>query len=211
MRRAWEDWLAAECAAQPVLLVLEDLHWGDLGTVSFVDAALRNLRDAAADGAGAGAARGATTRFPQLWQARELQTIRLAPLVAAREREAGARGAGRRRRRRGGRAIVERADGNAFYLEELIRAAADGRSESLPETVLGMVQARLDAEGPDARRVLRAASVFGERFWRAGRGGAARRRGAGARRVATAIELLCARELVARAAIAAPSGRATSS
>src|SRR5262249_28036754 len=36
MCRAWEDWLAAECAAHPVLLVLEDLQWGDLGTVSFV-------------------------------------------------------------------------------------------------------------------------------------------------------------------------------
>jgi hypothetical protein len=30
IRRAWEDWLRAECNAQPVLLVLEDLHWGDL-------------------------------------------------------------------------------------------------------------------------------------------------------------------------------------
>ena len=29
----------------PVLIVLEDLHWGDLGTVSFIDAALRNLRE----------------------------------------------------------------------------------------------------------------------------------------------------------------------
>jgi predicted ATPase len=46
MRRAWEDWLTAECAAHPVLMVIEDLHWGDLGTVSFVDAALRNLREA---------------------------------------------------------------------------------------------------------------------------------------------------------------------
>ena len=45
MRRAFEDWLMAECAAHPVLLVLEDLHWGDLGTVSFLDSALRNLQD----------------------------------------------------------------------------------------------------------------------------------------------------------------------
>src|SRR4030095_17025336 len=45
MRRAWEDLLAAECAAEPVLLVLEDLHWGDLPTVKFIDSALRNLQD----------------------------------------------------------------------------------------------------------------------------------------------------------------------
>ena len=45
MRRAWEDLLAAECAVHPVLIVLEDLHWGDLPSVKFVDAALRNLHD----------------------------------------------------------------------------------------------------------------------------------------------------------------------
>ena len=59
-------------------------------------------------------------------------------------------------------------EGNAFYVEELIRAAADGGDDALPDTVLGMVQARLDALGPEAKKVLRAASVFGEVFWRGG-------------------------------------------
>src|SRR5580692_10627487 len=45
MRRAYEDWLRAECAHRPVVLVLEDMHWGDLPTVKVVDALLRNLRD----------------------------------------------------------------------------------------------------------------------------------------------------------------------
>src|SRR5262249_59040089 len=43
MRRAWLDFLRAETAAHPVLLVLDDLHWGDFGTVRFIDAALRDL------------------------------------------------------------------------------------------------------------------------------------------------------------------------
>jgi len=64
--------------------------------------------------------------------------------------------------------IVEKAAGNAFYLEELIRAVAEGRSESLPETVLGMVEARLAALEPEARRLLRASSIFGNIFWKAG-------------------------------------------
>ena len=69
-----------------------------------------------------------------------------------------------------------------------------------------MVQARLDAEEPDAKRVLRAASVFGERFSRAGvaalLGGEARGRDASA----TGSICLCARELVARVADAARGG-----
>ena len=40
---AWEDFLAAETQAQPVVLVLEDLHWGDLPSVRLVDDALRAL------------------------------------------------------------------------------------------------------------------------------------------------------------------------
>ena len=38
MLRACEDFFAAETAARPVVLVLEDLQWGDLPTVRFVDA-----------------------------------------------------------------------------------------------------------------------------------------------------------------------------
>src|SRR5262249_11722045 len=45
MRRAFEDWLAAETRAQPIVIVLEDLHWGDLPSVKFIDSALRALPD----------------------------------------------------------------------------------------------------------------------------------------------------------------------
>src|SRR5262245_10082391 len=43
IREAWEGFLSAECAAQPVLIVLEDLHWSDLPTVRLLDTAMRNL------------------------------------------------------------------------------------------------------------------------------------------------------------------------
>jgi hypothetical protein len=45
LRRAWEDFLGAESRAQTVLLVLEDLHWGDRATVQLVDAALGALKE----------------------------------------------------------------------------------------------------------------------------------------------------------------------
>src|SRR5262249_41526640 len=37
------DFLRAECAAHPMLLVLEDLHWGDALTVKLCGTALREL------------------------------------------------------------------------------------------------------------------------------------------------------------------------
>src|SRR5262249_5438386 len=37
------DFLRAECAARPVLLVLEDLHWGDALTVKLCGTALKRL------------------------------------------------------------------------------------------------------------------------------------------------------------------------
>jgi len=62
--------------------------------------------------------------------------------------------------------IVERSDGNAFYLEELVRRVSEGSGDAMPETVLALVQSRLERLEPEARRLVRAASVFGEVFWR---------------------------------------------
>jgi tetratricopeptide (TPR) repeat protein len=167
MRRAWEAFLDAECARHPVVLVLEDLHWGDLPTVTYVDAALRGLRERPLFVIALGRP-DVHALFPRLWAQAETQEIRLPKLT----RRASERFA---RQVLGGTFseaavawLVERADGNAFFLEELIRAAVEGRGDSLPDTVLSMVQARLLAMEPEARRVLRAASVFGMTFWRGG-------------------------------------------
>ena len=194
MRAAWEDWLAAEAIAQPVLLVLEDLHWGDGATVSLVDATLRHLHDQPLM-VMAIARPEVHTQFPRLWADREVQPIKLGPLgQRASERlvtdalgEAAPAVMAR---------IVERAAGNPFYLEELIRAVAAGRGDAFPDSVLGTVEARLDAEGSEAKRVLRAASVFGERF---SRDGVAALLGGNAwRSEATEwLELLAGRELIA--------------
>jgi eukaryotic-like serine/threonine-protein kinase len=168
MRKAWLDFLRAETAAHPVLLVLDDLHWGDFGTVRFIDAALRD--------------RGKQPRmvlalarpevfevFPRLWAERQnVQELRL--------KELGRKAGERLVRQVLGDAIgtdtverlVKRADGNAFYLEELIRAAAEGKDATLPETVLAMVETRLARLPHQARRVLRSASVFGEVCWETG-------------------------------------------
>ena len=89
--------------------------------------------------------------------------------------------------------IVDRAGGNPFYLEEMIRAVAEGRGDRLPPTVLAMVQARLDRLDADARRVLRAASIFGQVFWA---GGVAALIGAEALRPAEQLAELTKREVI---------------
>ena len=43
IRRALEDWVRGECAHRPVVVVFEDLHWGDLPSVKGVDVILRAL------------------------------------------------------------------------------------------------------------------------------------------------------------------------
>ncbi|WP_438020688.1 AAA family ATPase [Sorangium sp. So ce315] len=167
LRLAWEDFLDAECAAQPVLLALDDLHWGDLPTVTLVEAALRKLKGRPF-AVLALARPGVHDLFPGLWGPHLLKEIRLAPLPPAGGERLVREALGDRASAELVRAIVERADGNALYLEEQIRAAARGRTSAPPETVLAMVQAGLDALDPEARRVLRAASVFGEAFSEAG-------------------------------------------
>ncbi len=167
LEQAFRDFLRAETEAQPVLLVLENLHWGDLPTVRFVDTALRELKDRPFMVLALGRPEVHDT-FPHLWNERGLTEIRLRELSdrasekLVRQALGGGVGADTVSR------IVALADGNAFYLEELIRAVTEGRGAELPPTVLAMVSARLEGLEGEARRVLRAASVFGEVFWRGG-------------------------------------------
>jgi len=189
MRRAWEDFLAAETAARPVLLVLEDLQWGDLPSVHLVDAALRNLPHRPIMVL-ALARPEVRLLFPGLWSERGMTELRLGALS-------------RKASERLVRAIlpdldaatvdrlIERAQGNAFYLEELIRAVAAG-APAFPDTVLAMVQARLAGESAEARRILRAASIFGCSFWA---GGVTAVLG-DARDLAEWLPILCDREMI---------------
>jgi len=163
-RRAWDDWLAAELAVQPVALLLEDLHWGDLPTIKLVDAALKTHGERPLFVLGL-ARPEVREVFPDLWPARRLHEIHLGEL----SRRAGERLA-RLVLGEGHPAAAElalRAGGNPFFLEELIRHSAAGGS-GRPDTVLAMLDARIEALDPDARRVVRAASVFGEALWDAG-------------------------------------------
>ena len=174
MRHAFFDWLAAECQAAPVLLVLDDLHWGDALSVALLDEALRELKAAPLCVLALGRPELHQT-FPKLWHSHRPQEIPLKglskkacerliqqvlgvdvpPAVIAR--------------------AVEHAAGNALFLEELIRSIAEGGTKDslggdweVPETVVAMLQARIGRFDSGPRRVVRAASVFGRTFWSSG-------------------------------------------
>lgn len=202
IRRAFEDWLTAEAQDHPVLFVLEDLHWGDAGTVGLFDAALRNLREQPIMVLALARPEVRQT-FPDLWHGRALQVFELAPLARKVAEKLIREGLGPEAPPTLVHRMVARADGNPFFIEELIRAGREGRADALPGSVLGMVQARLDAEGAEAKQVLRAASVFGERF---SRNGLAALLGGEAELadVMSWLERLIAREIISRGT--APEG-----
>ena len=161
--RVWKDLVRGACAVHPLLIVLEDLHWGDHPSVRFVDAALRGAEQRLM--VLALARPEVHDAFPRLWADRGMQEIRLAGLSR--------KACERLIRHTLGDVtpeiiaqLAERSDGNAFYLEELIRAVAEGKGDQLPESVLAMAEARFQRLEPTARKLLRTASIFGETFWR---------------------------------------------
>ncbi|MFY0572676.1 protein kinase domain-containing protein [Archangium lansingense] len=164
--RALVAFLAAECAHHPVLLVLEDLHWGDLLSIKLVDDALRELAEHPFMVLAL-----ARPEVEQLLPGSWTQRMQEVPLRGL-SRKAGARLV---REVLGAQVpdslvdrLVEQAAGNALFLEELIRAVVEGRGEAPPESVLAMLQARLVRLEPEARQVLLAASLFGRTFWAGG-------------------------------------------
>jgi len=162
MRRALQRWFDAESAKQPLLFVLEDLHWGDSPSVHFLYEWMRENPNRPLMVL-ALARPGVERQFSDFCEHALLQ-VRL-PGLGSRaaqqlihgvlDRPLDAQTTAR---------LIRVADGNAFYLEELIRRVATGSSD-LPETVIAMVQSRIDRLGQAARCVLLAASSFGERCW----------------------------------------------
>jgi serine/threonine protein kinase len=156
---AWIEWLRARCAEGPVMLVLEDMQWADLACTQLVDTTLRVLRDQPLFVLGLGRPE-VDEQFPGLWTERSVERLRLPPLG-----------------RRAGQLLVrhftpepipeaeafilDRWEGNPFFLEELVMSVMAGR-HVVPETVLGLVEARFDELDTEVRRALRAASVFGD-------------------------------------------------
>lgn len=156
---AFADWFSSLAREHPVLLVLEDVHWADEGSLVmirellFTGAPIFVLMLTRPEG---------TERMESLFHQCQLHRLELSPLSARSARriiEAAYDSASEALIEE----LVRKSGGNPFFLEELVRGVAAGR-ETFPETVLAVVEDRIAQVAPELRRVLRGASVFGERF-----------------------------------------------
>ena len=193
---AFVEFLGAECERHPVLLLLEDLHWGDALTVKLVDSALRQLGDRPLMVLGL-ARPEVEELFPKLWADRARQDIRLGPLPKRACARLIQQVLGSKIDQATQDRMIEQSAGNALFLEELMRMVAAGKTDELPETVLAVLHARLMRLVPEARRVLRAASVFGETFWEGGLRKLLGRDGTG-EQYATWLQILVDSEIIER-------------
>ena len=180
MARAWPRFAAGLARLGPALLVVEDLHWAD-------DAMLALLSHIATRAQGAillvlTARPEFAETHPGFAANADATAISLRPLTDAQGRElvdgllrvdqlpAELRAE-----------IVARAEGNPFFVEELLRrlidegaitregdrwvATSGATRVSLPDSIQALLAARLDGLPPEEKHVVQEAAVVGRFFW----------------------------------------------
>ncbi|MFO0612193.1 MAG: hypothetical protein U0414_06385 [Polyangiaceae bacterium] len=176
MLDAFVDLVAAACARRPVIAILEDAARLDASSSAFVEAARRACADQPLFVVAIGRPE-IREALPSFLRDHDAAVIELPPLPAPTARKLARHvlsnaisGAGAARLDEIVERVVARAQGNAYYLEELLRDEGRRRGDepSSPPTILAMVEARLDALSDDQRLILRAASLFGRTFWLSG-------------------------------------------
>ncbi|MBT9487674.1 MAG: AAA family ATPase [Rubrivivax sp.] len=180
-------WLAGVChaaAGHAVVLVFEDLHWADEASLDalahWMDQAahlplalLMSTRPALLERRAAWGSAGPGSRLLQLDALSDAHSGTLADALL--QRIDGTPEALRS-------LLIQRAEGNPFYMEELLRRLLDDgairrdgarwqvdgdrlTALRLPTTLVGLLQARLDALPPAERRGVQHASIVGHVFW----------------------------------------------
>jgi DNA-binding SARP family transcriptional activator len=164
---AWRHFLEAVAGERLLILVFEDLHWADDALLDFVDELLDRV-------SGAALLVVATAR-PELLERRpgwaggktSALTISLPPLSESEVAQLVSSLLGRP----GVRAfsqetLLARIGGNPLYAEQFCGMLVEhGRLEELPETLRGIVAARLDALADVEKGLLQDAAVVGNVFW----------------------------------------------
>jgi tetratricopeptide (TPR) repeat protein len=145
---------------QPLLVVVEDLHWIDRTSEEFLESLVERL-------AGARICLVTTARpgYRAPWMDRSYAAqITLRPLAAA---ESGALvesvAGGSPLPAAVSEAIMVKAEGNPFFLEELTRTVVEHGPDTrvIPDTIQGVIMARVDRLPDTAKRLLQTAAVIG--------------------------------------------------
>jgi class 3 adenylate cyclase/tetratricopeptide (TPR) repeat protein len=178
---AWRRFLERLAARYPLVLVLDDLHWGDDGLLDFVE----HVADWAQ-----GPIMVVATARPELFETRptwgggkrNAASIYLDPLSEAEGEEMLEDLLSNQIAPELRRTVLELSEGNPLYVEEIVRKLIDDgvlrATESarwevarpvegveLPRSVQGLIAARLDGLPEDEKAILQDASVIGRVFW----------------------------------------------
>jgi class 3 adenylate cyclase/tetratricopeptide (TPR) repeat protein len=165
---AWRRFLEGLADVQPVVLVFEDLHWADDALLDFVDTlpdrvtgvpllVLCSARPELLErrpGWGGGKRNATTVSLAPLSDedtARLLADLLETPVLPAEQQAA----------------LLQRAGGNPLFAEEYARMLADGTDSAVavPETLQGVVAARIDVLPNEEKELLQHAAVLGKVFW----------------------------------------------
>src|SRR5688572_18659310 len=172
---AWRSFLESLADHRPLVLVFEDVHWADDGLLDFIDhlvdwatgvpmLVLCTARPELLErrpGWGGGKRNALTLNLSPLsdQDASKLLSLVLDRAVLPAETQ---------------QALLERASGNPLYAEQFARLYLErGTIEglALPESVHGLIAARLDALPADEKALLQDAAVIGKVFWSGALGG----------------------------------------
>ncbi len=160
--------LEAIAQDEPLVLVWEDIHWADEGMLDLIEYLSQWLRAPVLQVC---LARDELLERRPSWGAsrRNATSLFLEPLALADTRElieGLLRDAGSTSEML--EALAERADGNPLFAEEMVQRLAeegDTRAAELPDTVQGLLAARLDSLASLERHLVAHAAVVGRTFW----------------------------------------------
>jgi predicted ATPase len=166
---AWRQFFEALAEARPLVLVFEDLHWADDGLLDFIDYL--------ADWAGEVPLLVVGTARPELLALRRgwgggkpnALTLSLAPLPDDDTARLIGSLLGRGLVEAGQQAsLLAHAGGNPLFAEQYVQMLAEHGADAdlpLPESIQGIIGARLDLLAPPEKRLLQDAAVIGKVFW----------------------------------------------
>ncbi len=153
---------------RPLVLAWEDIHWADEGTLDLIDYLSRWLRAPVLQvclardqllerrAAWSTSRRAATVAFLEPLDPQQSQ--RLVELLLGGSGAIGKQAS----------ALAERSGGNPLFVEAMVQRVAeqDGSGPlELPDTIQGLLAARLDSLEPFERQLVTHASVLGRTFW----------------------------------------------